>query len=271
MSQLPYGPDDLASPPLSGNEFLELLDSDFARKTAERPLVFERITDGSLSLDYLRVWAQDLYLYWDSLYFSTGAVFVKTNETKTREGLLRKLVEVEGRVLVNDVSPDWTNRAYEEMWLDFCEAIGLGRSEVTSFQTFTRSFFAISTLCLYARGWEWSWLDGVANLYAADLYYIEFLSGVLESLRTNYKLPEDPLRVFEAVIADAKENVSFEREALAYWACTTERQLTAARAFRERIDIENQIAESMAELIVTSEMPFQVPEGAQVPALLDRV
>src|SRR5665213_1381700 len=206
MSQLPFGPDDLGRPALDPNAFIELLDADFLRKTKASPVVYERLIAGTLDIETLRVWVKDLYLYWDTLYFSTGGIFIKTNETKTREGMLRKLVEVEGRVIVNDVVPSWTTPAYEEMWLRFAQGLGLARDEVTSWQTFTRSYFSISTLCLYSRGWEWSWLDGVANLYAADRFYNNYFPKIAESLRDNYNIPDESLKVFEAIVTDAMEN-----------------------------------------------------------------
>ena len=270
MSQLPYGPEDLAQPALSPTAFLELLDSDYDRKTAVTPSVYDQIIAGTLDLEILKCWVKDMYLYWDTLYLSTGGIFIKTNETKSREGLLRKLVEVEGRVVVNDVVPSWTNPAYEEMWLQFAEGLGVAREEVTSWQTFTRSYFSISTLCLYSRGWEWSWLDGVANLYAADRFYVEYFPRIAESLRDSYNVSKDLLNVFDAIVTDAMENILFERSTLSHWACTTERQLTAARAFRERIDIEQQLLSSVNELIDSGELPFQIPKGTVIPALLDR-
>jgi pyrroloquinoline quinone (PQQ) biosynthesis protein C len=270
MSQLPFGPDDLSAPALSGPSFIELLANDFTRKTEVTPAVYEQLIAGTLSRENLQLWVKDLYLYWDTLYFSTGGIFIKTNETKTREGMLRKLVEVEGRIIVNDVNSEWTNPAYEEMWLEFGAAIGLAAEEITSWQTFTRAFFSVTTLCLYSRGWEWSWLDGIANLYAADLFYVKNFELISESLRNNYQVPEEALRVFGAIVADAKENIPFEESTLAYWACTTERQLTAARAFRERIDIEHQVLQSVCETVTTGELPFQIPVGAVIPPLLDR-
>lgn len=270
MSQLPFTPDDLAAPALGATEFLDHLASDFARKTATPPLVYEALIAGRLDAEHLHAWVKDMYLYWDTLYFSTGGVFIKTNEPKTREGLLRKLVEVEGRIVVNDVSPEWTNPAYEEMWLALADGLGVARADVTEWRTFTRSYFSVSTLCLYARGWEWSWLDGLANLYAADRFYLEFFPKVGAALRSHYGVSADAAHVFDAIVEDANENVVFESEALAYWACTTERQLTAARAFRERIDIEYQVLESLNEFITTGEVPFQIPPGTVVPSLLDR-
>lgn len=270
MSQLPFGPEDLKGPALSPDAFLELLESDFERKTAVLPLVYEQIIAGTLDIETIRCWAKDMYLYWDTLYFSTGGIFIKTNETKAREGMLRKLVEVEGRVVVNDVAPSWTNPAYEEMWLQFANGLDISRDEVTSWPTFTRSYFSISTLCLYARGWEWSWLDGIANLYAADRFYIHYFPKISASLRNNYGIAEEALRVFDALVSDATENVLFERETLGYWTCTTERQLSAARAFRERIDIEHQVLASLDELIASGKLPFQIPAGTVIPALLDR-
>src|SRR5665213_1455430 len=119
MSQPPFGPEDLSQPPLSGGAFLELLESDYTRKTATGPLLYQQLIEGTLSIENLQIWIKDLYLYWDTLYYSTAAIFVKTNEPTTRQGMLRKLVEVEGREIVNDVVSDWTNPAYEELWIRF--------------------------------------------------------------------------------------------------------------------------------------------------------
>ena len=270
MSQLPFRPEDLDHPALAGSAFLELLDDDYQRRNAEVQPFFAKLFAGELTTDQLKIWAKDLYLYWDSLYFSTGGIFIKTNETTVRAGLLRKLVEVEGRVIANDVVPDWTNPAYEELWIRFGESLGLAREEITSWQTFTRSFFAISTLCMYSRGWEWSWLDGLANLYGADKFYLDYLERARIVLVERYDIAAEALRFFDAVVGDARENVAFEADGLAYWACTTERQLTAARAFRERIDIERQVIFSLDEVVTSGELPFQIPAGATIPALLER-
>lgn len=270
MSQVPYGPEDLNVAPLSGDAFLDSLRADYARKTEHPPVFYQRLFNGELDADHLKLWAKDHYLYWDTLYFSTGAVFIKTNEPGVRSKLLQRVVEVEGREIVNDVRPEWMTPAYEELWLAFGEGLGLSRDEVSGWPTFTRTFFCVTTLCMYARGWEWTWLDGLASLYASDRFYAELFERAGPILRDRYRLSPDSLEVFEVVARDARENIAWEEPALAYWACTTERQLTAGRAFRERIDIEHQLLASVEEVVTTGSYPFQIPPGTTIPVLLER-
>ena len=61
------------------------------------------------------------------------------------------------------------------------------------------------------------------------------------------------------LLGDVDSHIPWEEEGLAYWACTTERQLTAARAFRERLDIEHQLLVALEEARKGERMPYQVP------------
>src|SRR4051794_31646376 len=168
-----------------------------------------------------------MYYYFDyGLQYSTGAIFVKTNEEATRTKMLHKLVCIEGKELVNDLV-GWTTPAYEELWLRFGEGIGLTRDAITSWKPFTRSYFAISTLCLCSRYWEWSWLDGVASLYVGDQLGGELMRRSHEALKKHYGVADEHLEFFPAFVTDVAEDVPWEEECLATWACTTERQLTA--------------------------------------------
>ena len=110
-------------------------------------------------------------------------------------------------------------------------------------------------------------LDGIANLYASDRFYLGVLSQVREALSAKYGVADAQLEFFDAVLGDAKENVAWEEEVLPHWACSTERQLLSARAFRERLDIEGQCLYSLAEML-TGKSPFQAPRGAEIPLLV---
>jgi pyrroloquinoline quinone (PQQ) biosynthesis protein C len=267
MSQTPYGPEDLAVPPLSGEAFLELLDDNYARKLAEPPAFYRELIAGNLDRDQLKSWLLDQYFYWDYLYFSTAAIYIKTNEHSVRAKLLQRLVWVEGKNVVRDIRPEWTTPAYEELLARLGEALGVSRGEFAEWQPYTRTFFAVSTLCMYSRGWEWSWLDGIANLYASDLYYRDVLGKVRDALSTKYQVPDAALEFFDAVRGDAAENIAWEKDVLPYWACSTERQLTAARAFRERLDIEGQCLIGVTEM-ANGGHPFKAPKGAEIPSLV---
>ena len=104
------------------------------------------------------LWVKDMYLYWDhAVVYSTGAIFVKTNDEEVRTQILRKLVDIEGKEVVNDLT-GWTTPSYEELWLRFGEGLGITRKEIQSWKSFTRTHYAITTLCMLSRWWEWTWL-----------------------------------------------------------------------------------------------------------------
>lgn len=259
MNHPPYGPEDLREPPLPGPKFLELLAEQRRERYPEPPPFYQALFDGSLKRELLELWVKNLYYYWDhGLQFSAGAIFVKTNEEATRTKMLRKLVKIEGKGIVNDLV-GWTGEALEELWLRFGEGLGMKRDDITSWRTFTRSYFAVSTLALMSRWWEWSWLDGVASMYAGDTLGKELMARAEEALKKHYGVADEHLEFFRTFVADAEEDIPWEAECLSYWACTTERQLTAARAFRYRLDIEYQLVLPLHTAVTSETMPLQIP------------
>ena len=259
LNHPPYNADDLKDPPLPGPEFIALLHRQRAERYPEPPPLYQLLYDGSLTRDDLQLWAKNHYYYLDhGLQFSTAALYIKNNDEASRTHELRKLVKIEGRDIVNDLV-GWTTPAYEELWMRFCEGLGLQREEVTAWRNFTRSYFAVSTLSLCTRWWEWSWLDGIAGLFAGDLLARDTMGKAGEALRTRYGIAEEHLEFFDRFAQDSEEDLGWEEATLAEWACTTERQLTAARAFRYRLDIDYQYVQPVHAAITTGELPVQVP------------
>jgi pyrroloquinoline quinone (PQQ) biosynthesis protein C len=259
MNHPPYAAEDLKAPPLSGPAFIQLLQRQRSEKYPDPPPFYQTLFDGGLGRESLQLWVKNMYYYWDyALRFSTGAIFIKTNEEATRTKMLAKMVCIEGRQIANDLV-GWTTPAYEELWLRFGESLGLSRDEITAWKPFTRSYFAVSTLALCSRWWEWSWLDGVASFYAGDQLGKELMSRSHEALKTHYGVAEDNLELFRAYVGDVSEDIPWEEACLSEWACTTERQLTAARAFRYRLDIEYQYVLPLETARTVEQLPLQVP------------
>jgi len=259
MNEPPFGPEDLKEPPLSGGDFLKFLKAEKARKYPTPPPFYQMLFEGRLNPEQLKLWVKDMYAYWDhGLVYSTGAIFVKTNDEEVRTNILRKMVDIEGKEVVNDLT-GWTTPAYEELWLRFGEGLGLSRDEIASWKSFTRTHYALTTLCMLSRWWEWSWLDGIASFYAADLHHREQLEKAHEAIKKFYRVPERSLEFFRAYLQDVPSHIPWEEQALSYWCCTRERQLTAAKAFRKRLDIEHQLLVSTHRAATTERMPLQVP------------
>ena len=260
MNEPPYDRDDLAAPPLDGPAFIKLLHQQRREKYPAPPEFYQALFAGTVKREHLELWVKNLYYYWDyGLRFSTGAIIAKNNDEASRKKMIRKHVRIEGKNVVNDLNPEWTAPAYEELWLRFGEGLGLAREEITSFRMYTRSYFAVSTLCLLARYWEWSWLDGVANLYAADVLGRDCMPRVYEALKRQYGVAEEHLQFFPVLLEDVEESIPWEEEVLDYWAFTTERQLTAARAFRNRLDVEHQLLLPLHHVAAGEREPFHVP------------
>ena len=249
---------------MEGKAFIDFLKSEKQRKYPEPPPFYQALVDGKLEREDLQLWVKDLYLYWDyGVVYSTGALFVKNNDADTRQKILRRMVDIEGEDLFNDMT-GLTTPSWEELWLQLGVGVGVSREVVQGWQTFTRTYFSVSTLCSFARYWEWTWLDGIASLYASDIFGQENLSRVYEALRNQYGVADEALQFFRTYLDDVQTQIPWEEEALAYWCCTTERQLTAARAFRERLDIENQMLVGVEQARTQERLPFQVPR--KVPA-----
>ncbi|MEX2599226.1 MAG: hypothetical protein WD533_06180 [Dehalococcoidia bacterium] len=259
MNHPPYSAEDLKAPPLSGPDFLQLLRQQRSEKYPEPPPFYQALFSGSLKPEDVALWVKNMYYYWDhALQFSTAAIFIKTNEEATRTKMLRKLVCIEGKEIVNDLV-GWTVPAYEELWLRFGEGLGVKREDITSWEPFTRSYFAVSTLSLCSRWWEWSWLDGVASFYAGDQLGKELMEQAGAALKSHYGVADEHLEFFSAYVNDVSEDIPWEADCLAEWACTTERQLTAARAFRYRLDIEYQYVQPLHNAMAKEKLPLQVP------------
>lgn len=258
-AQPPPGPDELKAPPMEGQAFVRSLHAQMKARYPEPPIFFQALYNKELSMADLQMWAKDLYHYWDNgVVYSTAAIFIKTNDEPLRTHMLRRMVDIEGEDVTGDLSGA-TTPAWEELWLRFAEGLGLKRDDVLDWQTFSRTHYATTTLVSYSRYWDWSWLDGVATFYAADLHGQAYFGRVAEALQHQYGVPAGALEFFRVFLDDVASHIPWEEEALAYWACTTERQITAARAFRERLDIERQGLFGGESARKDGKLPFQVP------------
>ena len=262
MAQPPLTPAELRAAPLSGRAFVQMLNAARSQKYPDLPPLYRAMTGGELEQDYLQAWIKDMYGYWDQLYYSTGGVFVKQNYEPVRINVIKKLVNIEGKDLARQFNGA-TTPAYEELWLRFGEGMGIPRAETQAWKAFTRTHFAITTLNLYSHGYEWTWLDGIASFYAADLHSQACLQAAHEALHRHYNAPAQALEFFRSYLADVANDLAWEAAALEELSCTTERQHTAAKAFRERLDMENQVAAAVWAAKDAAEkhepLPVQVP------------
>src|SRR5579885_1792915 len=102
-AHLPFTPEEIAVPPLSGRDFIASLQQQRRQRYPEPPPFYQALYTGQLRREDLQLWVKDLYHYWDhGVVYSTGAIFVKTNDEPTRTHILRRMVDVEGEELVHE-------------------------------------------------------------------------------------------------------------------------------------------------------------------------
>ena len=85
------------------------------------------------------------------------------------------------------------------------------------------------------------------------------MSQAGEALAKHYAVEEPHLEIFRSYVNDVSDDIPWEADCLAEWACTTERQLTAARAFRYRLDIEYQYVQPLYTALTEAKLPLQAP------------
>ncbi len=142
-AHLPFTPEDLDAPPLSGQAFIDSLHQQRSQRYPEPPPFYQALFDGQLTRPDLQLWVKDLYYYWDhGVVYSTGAIFVKTNDEPTRTHMLRRLVDIEGEEIVDEFTKT-TTPAWEELWLRFGESLGLSRDDITSWRPISRTYFTV--------------------------------------------------------------------------------------------------------------------------------
>ncbi|MEA2642418.1 MAG: hypothetical protein QOF51_3812, partial [Chloroflexota bacterium] len=114
--QPPLTPEQLQTPPLTGDAYIARLQQQKTERYPELPPIYRAIADGSLEREYLEAWVKDTYYYWDNLYRSVGGCFVKINLEELRSRVLVKVVNIEGKELGHEWNGSNTP-AYEELWL----------------------------------------------------------------------------------------------------------------------------------------------------------
>ena len=208
------------------------------------------MNEGRLTPDQIQLWVANRYYYQKSIPLKDATLLSRCPLREVRRVWVQRILDHDGY---------GDDPGGIEKWLRLGEGLGVRREEVSDWRTFTRTHFAMSTLRTYSRYWDWSWLDGLATFYAVDLHWREYYGKVRDALADHYHVDDRALEFFSVLLADTESHIPWEEEALAYWPCTTERQLTAARSFRERLDIENQLLVALEQARTEEKLPYQVP------------
>ena len=151
----------------------EILDREIAaRRLLDHPF-YQRWTAGALTLDELREYARQYYHYAVAFPTFLSAMHSHVPDVATRQLLLENLVEEER-------GPE----NHPELWLRFCEALGLERNDVerTTPNDATRALIA----CMKSLARDGALHEGLAALYAYESQIPEVAKVKIDGLAKWY-------------------------------------------------------------------------------------
>ena len=169
------------------NLFNEILAAGKARYPNEHPWQ-QLFLEGKLSQDQLKVWAQNRYYFHAGIPTKDANVFCKLPNNKDAQGMwLEKLQEEMG---------DDEEQSHPEMFLDFCEGLGLGRDEVKNAEVFAPIKIGVDAYRDMARVRPFQ--VGVGSSISEFLIPFK-MTRMLKAFREHYSfIPDKALHFFEA-------------------------------------------------------------------------
>jgi pyrroloquinoline-quinone synthase len=203
------------------NDVVAALDSHIAAKQLLDHPFYQRWNAGTLTADELREYARQYYHY--ALAFPTflSAMHSHTADMATRQYLLENLIDEER-------GPE----NHPELWLRFCEALGLSRAEVESGTPngATRALIdCIKRSCLDGRLHE-----GLAALYAYESQVPAVAAAKIAGLARWYAIDAPRDVAFFAVHLDADVAHAATSRALLERICDDDNSRAAAEASAQR-------------------------------------
>ena len=151
---------------------------------------YQRWTAGTLTREELREYARQYFHYAMAFPTFISAMHAQTDDIAVRQLLLENLIEEE-RGAEN----------HPELWLRFCESLGLDREEVKAGLANEATRTLIATMKSLAR--EGALHEGLASLYAYESQIPAVAKAKIEGLAKNYAISADRDIAFFSVHMDA--------------------------------------------------------------------
>ena len=185
---------------------------------------YQRWTDGTLSREELRDYARQYFHYAMAFPTFISSMHAHTDDIATRQLLLENLIEEER-------GPE----NHPELWLRFCESLGLTRDEVKSGAPNAAVRHLIETMRSLAR--EGALHEGLAALYAYESQIPSVAKAKIEGLAKNYGISADRDIAFFAVHMEADVvHSQTSRDILSGLCDTPEKSAAAENAAQRTLD-----------------------------------
>lgn len=174
--------------------------------------------DGKLTKPQLQGWAIQRYYYQRRMPVKNAAIYAQCPLPEVRRVWALRIM----RQVVED-----GDQGYFELWLKFCDGLGLKREEVLSAEILPGVRFAVDAyveFCLTR-----SWIEGVASTLS-ELFFSQVLGGRIEAFERHYPWisPEglEYWRIAQNIVGDGGALVAHILEQH----CTAEEWQAKARA-----------------------------------------
>jgi pyrroloquinoline-quinone synthase len=151
---------------------------------------YQRWTEGTLTPAELREYARQYFHYAMAFPTFVSAMHAQTEDIAVRQMLLENLIEEER-------GPE----NHPELWLRFCEALGLDRKDVKSGLANDATRGLIATMKSLAR--DGALHEGLAALYAYESQIPAVAKAKIEGLAKNYGISAERDIAFFSVHMDA--------------------------------------------------------------------
>jgi len=203
---------------------VQTLDARIASRHLLDHTFYQRWTCGTLTREELRDYAGQYFHYAMAFPTFVSAMHANADDLATRQLLLENLIEEER-------GPE----NHPELWLRFCESLGLDRDDVKSGTPNEATRHLIATMKSLAR--DGALHEGLAALYAYESQIPAVAKAKIEGLAKWYGISADRDIAFFSVHMDADVHHSqTSREILRDLCTTTEKSAEAERAASRTLD-----------------------------------
>ena len=143
---------------------------------------YQRWNEGMLDAETLKIYAAQYYHHVVAFPRYVSAVHSQCEDADVRQALLENLIEEE-RGAEN----------HPELWMRFCEGLGLTRAEVLATKPMPATVALIETF----KGLTWrTWSEGLAALYAYEAQVPEVATTKMKGLKQFYGVTSDRALMF---------------------------------------------------------------------------
>lgn len=200
---------------------VQILDARIAaRHLLDHPF-YQRWTAGTLTREELRDYARQYFHYAMAFPTFISAMHAQTDDIAVRQLLLENLIEEER-------GPE----NHPELWLRFCESLGLDRDSVKSGEANDATRTLIATMKSLAR--DGALHEGLAALYAYESQIPAVAKAKIAGLAANYGITAERDIAFFSVHMDADVAHSETSRAILRNLCATDEKSSQAESATAR-------------------------------------